>query len=39
MNETIATEATGTVNGLAALWFSLVQQHGGERRLALRLLG
>lgn len=33
------TEATGTVNGLAALWFSLVQQHGGERRLALRLLG
>ena len=32
------TEATGTVNGLAALWFSLVQQHGGERRLALRLL-
>lgn len=33
------TEATGTVNGLAALWFSLVQQHGGQRRLALRLLG
>jgi hypothetical protein len=31
-------EATGTVNGLAALWFSLVQQHGGERRVALRLL-
>jgi hypothetical protein len=32
------TEATVTVNGLAALWFSLVQQHGGQRRLALRLL-
>jgi hypothetical protein len=32
------TEATGTVNGVAALWFSLVQQHGGQRRLALRLL-
>jgi predicted dinucleotide-binding enzyme len=32
------TEATVTVNGVAALWFSLVQQHGGQRRLALRLL-
>jgi 8-hydroxy-5-deazaflavin:NADPH oxidoreductase len=32
------TSATVTVNGLAALWFSLVQQHGGQRRLALRLL-
>ena len=32
------TEATITVNGVAALWFSLVQQHGGQRRLALRLL-
>ncbi|HEY6501984.1 MAG TPA: NAD(P)-binding domain-containing protein [Streptosporangiaceae bacterium] len=32
------TETTGTVNGVAALWFSLVQQHGGQRRLALRLL-
>ena len=32
------TEAIVTVNSLAALWFSLVQQHGGQRRLALRLL-
>jgi len=32
------TEATVTVNGVAALWFSLMQQHGGQRRLALRLL-
>jgi 8-hydroxy-5-deazaflavin:NADPH oxidoreductase len=33
------TSAIATVNGLASLWFSLVQQHGGQRRLALRLLG
>jgi len=32
------TDATGAVNGIAALWFSLVKQHGGERRVALQLL-
>jgi hypothetical protein len=32
-------DATDAVNGVAALWMSLVQQRGGQRRLALRLLG
>jgi predicted dinucleotide-binding enzyme len=32
-------DATGTVNGVMPLWFSLVQQHGGQRKLSLRLLG
>jgi predicted dinucleotide-binding enzyme len=31
-------DATGTVDGVATLWFSLVQQYGGQRKLALRLL-
>jgi 8-hydroxy-5-deazaflavin:NADPH oxidoreductase len=30
-------DATGTVDGVAALWFSLAQQ-GGQRKVALRLL-
>jgi 8-hydroxy-5-deazaflavin:NADPH oxidoreductase len=30
--------ATPTVDGLLPLWFALVQQNGGQRRLALRLL-
>lgn len=32
-------DATGTVDGLLPLWFSLVQQHGGQRKLTLKLLG
>jgi 8-hydroxy-5-deazaflavin:NADPH oxidoreductase len=32
------TDATATVNGVAALWFALMRERG-ERRLALRLLG
>jgi 8-hydroxy-5-deazaflavin:NADPH oxidoreductase len=32
------TEAVTAVNGIAAVWFALVQQHGGERRVALHLL-
>jgi hypothetical protein len=32
-------DATGTVNGVMPLWFSLVQQRGGQRKLSLRLLG
>ncbi|HEX3750386.1 MAG TPA: NAD(P)-binding domain-containing protein [Streptosporangiaceae bacterium] len=32
-------DATGIVNGVMPLWFSLVQQHGGQRKLSLRLLG
>jgi 8-hydroxy-5-deazaflavin:NADPH oxidoreductase len=31
--------ATATVDGLLPLWFALVQQHGGQRKLSLRLLG
>ena len=31
-------EATKTVDGLLPLWFALVQQNGGHRKLALRLL-
>jgi 8-hydroxy-5-deazaflavin:NADPH oxidoreductase len=31
-------DAVGTVDGLLPLWFSLVQQHGGQRKLSLRLL-
>jgi predicted dinucleotide-binding enzyme len=31
-------EAAGTVDGLLPLWFSLVQQHGGNRRLAFRVV-
>jgi 8-hydroxy-5-deazaflavin:NADPH oxidoreductase len=34
-----SADATGIVNGLMPVWFSLVQQHGGQRRLSLRLLG
>jgi predicted dinucleotide-binding enzyme len=30
--------ATPTVDGLLPLWFALVQQNGGQRRLALRLV-
>ena len=30
--------AAGTVDALLPLWFALVQQHGGNRRLALRLV-
>jgi predicted dinucleotide-binding enzyme len=29
--------ATGTVDALLPLWFALVQQHGGNRRIALRI--
>ena len=32
------TDATGTVDGVSGLWFSLVQQHGGQRKLAFHLL-
>jgi predicted dinucleotide-binding enzyme len=32
------TDATATVNGIAALWFALMRERG-ERRLALKLLG
>ncbi|HXP54453.1 MAG TPA: NAD(P)-binding domain-containing protein [Streptosporangiaceae bacterium] len=32
-------DATDAVNGVGTLWMSLVQQRGGQRRLALRLLG
>jgi predicted dinucleotide-binding enzyme len=28
----------GTVDALAPLWFALVQQHGGNRRIALRIV-
>ena len=31
-------DAAGTVDGLLALWFALAQQHGGNRRLALRVV-
>jgi 8-hydroxy-5-deazaflavin:NADPH oxidoreductase len=31
--------ATGTVDGLLPLWFALVQQRGGNRKLALRIVG
>ncbi len=31
-------DAAGTVDGLLPLWFALVQQHGGNRRLALRIV-
>jgi 8-hydroxy-5-deazaflavin:NADPH oxidoreductase len=34
-----SADATGIVDGLMPVWFSLVQQHGGQRRLSLRLLG
>jgi predicted dinucleotide-binding enzyme len=30
--------ATATVDGLLSLWFALVQQHGGNRKLALRVV-
>jgi 8-hydroxy-5-deazaflavin:NADPH oxidoreductase len=30
--------ASGTVDGLLPLWFSLVQQRGGHRKLALRIV-
>ena len=32
------TDATGIVDGVTQLWFSLVQQHGGQRKLAFHLL-
>ncbi len=31
-------DATGIVDGLLPLWFSLVQERGGQRRLSFRLL-
>jgi predicted dinucleotide-binding enzyme len=31
-------EATGTVDALLPLWFALVKQNGGDRRLALRMV-
>ena len=31
-------DATPTVNGLAPLWFALVRQNGGNRRVALRVV-
>ncbi len=31
-------EAAGTVDALLPLWFALVRQHGGNRRLALRVV-
>jgi 8-hydroxy-5-deazaflavin:NADPH oxidoreductase len=31
-------DAAGTVDGVLPLWFALVQQHGGNRRLALRVV-
>jgi hypothetical protein len=31
-------DATPTVDALLPLWFALVQQHGGNRRLALRVV-
>jgi len=31
-------DAARTVDGVLPLWFSLVQQHGGQRRLALRVV-
>ncbi len=31
-------DAAKTVDGLLPLWFSLVQQHGGNRRLAFRVV-
>jgi predicted dinucleotide-binding enzyme len=30
--------ASGTVDGVLPLWFALVQQHGGNRRLAFQVL-
>lgn len=30
--------ATGTVDGLLPLWFALVKQHGGNRKVALRVV-
>jgi predicted dinucleotide-binding enzyme len=32
------TDASGTVDSLLPLWFTLVKQHGGNRRLALRVV-
>jgi 8-hydroxy-5-deazaflavin:NADPH oxidoreductase len=31
-------DAANTVDGVMGLWFSLVQQHGGDRRLAFRVV-
>ena len=31
-------DATGIVDSVSSLWFSLVQQHGGQRKLAFHLL-
>jgi len=30
--------ASGTVDSLVSVWFALVQQHGGTRRIALRVI-
>ena len=30
--------AAGTVDSLVSVWFALVQQHGGNRRIALRVV-
>jgi hypothetical protein len=31
-------DAANTVDGVMGLWFALVQQHGGDRRLAFRVV-
>ena len=31
-------DAANTVDGVLRLWFSLVQQHGGDRKLAFRVV-
>jgi predicted dinucleotide-binding enzyme len=31
-------DAAGTVDALAPVWFALVRQHGGNRRIALRIV-
>jgi predicted dinucleotide-binding enzyme len=31
-------DASGTVDGLLPLWFALVRQHGGNRKIALRIV-
>jgi 8-hydroxy-5-deazaflavin:NADPH oxidoreductase len=31
-------DAVGTVDALLPLWFSMMQQHGGNRRIALRIV-
>ena len=31
-------DAANTVDGVLRLWFPLVQQHGGDRKLAFRVV-